>query len=184
MSARRGLVLAALGLLVLALAADPDLARRHRRGLARSEDPLRGLQAAAGARLCGRSAWAAVAERFRRAPGRPRLLHRPHHLRRRAGLERSDRDDRGRSRCCAGSCCPTTPRRSPRRDRCSPRSTGRPASTRRSASSTTPWRPAQFAYGDIVAAFVAFRREIGDRPFILVGVEQGGALGRAAAVAR
>ena len=33
-----------------------------------------------------------------------------------------------------------------------------------------------FAYGDIVAAFVAFRREIGDRPFILAGVEQGGSL--------
>ncbi len=41
-----------------------------------------------------------------------------------------------------------------------------------------------FAYGDIVAAFVAFRREIGDRPFILAGVEQGGSLGRAAVVGK
>ena len=35
----------------------------------------------------------------------------------------------------------------------------------------------QFAYGDVRAAFLSFLSRIGPRPFIIAGVEQGGALG-------
>ncbi len=89
MSARRGLVLAALGLLVLALAAILIWRDDIVEAFLDPKIPYAVYKPPPGVAYAKPFGLGGVAERFRRTPGRPRLLHRPHHLRRRAGLERS-----------------------------------------------------------------------------------------------
>ena len=165
--------------------ADPrgrlHLALRHPQQRARSQDPVPDLQAAARAGLWQARGLGPAAGARRNADSRRsvggRVLRPSHHLRRWARLEWRHRPAQGGRGSCRGWCCPNYAGPFERVGRLfAPRY--RQASLYTYLTLRDDARDARrFAYGDVLQAFRAYVSRYGqDRPFVIVGVEQGGSL--------